>query len=667
MNILIPNTWLREYLKTQATPKQIKDCLSLCGPSVERINDVNGEIVYDIEITGNRPDAMSVSGIAREASVILPRFGIPATFLHDPYAMKHFSDKAVKPVYDLTIKTDPVLNPRFTMIVLDDVKVGESPNWMKQYLTLAGIRSLNNIIDITNYLMHAFGQPVHAFDYDKIGRHTLTLRPSRKGERVTTLDEKTHTLPGGDIIIEDGDQRLIDLCGIMGGNNSKITDDTTRVVLFVQTYNPVNIRKTSMALAHRTDAAGLFEKDLDTELVMPTITKGIELIEELAGGKPKSKLYDFYPNPYKQKSVSVERKKVDSYMGIPLKDGEIKKILEPLGFHATITKQTITVDVPSFRRDIAIDVDVIEEIARIYGYHNIETRLPDTEPPVAYMDPELSLEQQVKNKLCDWGYTETYTYSMISEKLMDIFHLDKTKSYTITNPLSDEWVYMRPSLLPSMLMAIKQNLSFEGSLKLFELSNVYEYRKNTIPHEKPTLIVAVTGKQFFQLKGLTESLFSLLGVPFPNHADKKANEYYNPLHSLRIGDYGYVGEIHSNMLERMEINKPITVLELHFEHLIEQMKPTKQYHPIPKYPASYEDIAFVVPDQFHVGPLIEAVKTADPLVSDVSLLDTYANTKTLHITYQSREQNLESTDIAKVRNKILSMAAETFGIKLKSL
>jgi len=255
---------------------------------------------------------------------------------------------------------------------------------------------------------------------------------------------------------------------------------------------------------------------------------------------------------------------------------------------------------------------------------------------------------------------------MISEKIMDLFRFDKNHTYQITNPLSDEWVYMRPSLLPSMLMAIKQNIPFEQQLKLFELSNVYEYQKGTLPHERPMVCIAVTGSHFLMLKGIAETLFSIFGISFP-HDNKPGNNYYNQSHSLTLGDYGYVGEINHDLLQNIGINKSVTVLELDIERLVQKSKKTKQYHPIPKYPASYEDIAFVVPDEFPVGPLIQTIKTADPLIADVSLLDTYANTKTLHIVYQSPNKNLEAEDIGKARNKILKLAAEKFGVKLKSL
>lgn len=663
MNILVPDIWLRAYVKTDATAKQIKDYLSLCGPSIERINTVRGEIVYDIEVTGNRPDAMSVVGIAREASVILPKFGINAELVGDPYQ----TNKKIKPTkktVPLHITTDARLNPRWMTVVIDHITITKSPSWLSKRLELAGIRSINNVIDITNYVMHAYGQPAHVFDYDKIEGAVMKLRESKKGEQITTLDGKTHTLLGNDIVIEDGSGNLIDLCGIMGGKNSAITDETNRIVLFVQTYDPIHIRRTSMNLAHRTEASGLFEKSLDTELVAPVFTESVQLIEELAGGHIASTITDMYEQPWKAQPVETKRNKVDSYIGMHLTDKEIKQILTALGCETTITDTDIIVTPPSYRRDITIDVDVIEELARIYGYHTIQGKLPETEPPMVFEDPILSMEQLIKTKLADWGYVETYTYSMISEELMKTFNIQKDLTYTITNPLSKDWVYMRPTLLPSMLMAIKENIPYENDLKLFEISMTYAYKKNDLPDEQSTLIVAVTGARYTKIKGIAERIVSLFGIPMPT-AIEPANGYYEKTRSLQLGIYGQMGEINTQLLQTLGITKPITVLELSIRNLMKHRNIQKKYVAIPKNPASFEDMAFVVPDKTHVGPMVSTIKTIDPIIKDVSLFDNYKNVRTFHITYQSDRKNLTKEDTLKIRERIITVIKTTYHATLK--
>lgn len=671
MNILVPDSWLRKFLITKATPEKLKECLSLCGPTIERIYTDSGEPVYDIEITTNRPDAMSVFGIAREASVILPKFKIPAKLIDNPYLLekKYIRPTEEKPIH---IETDSVLNPRWTSIILDNVYATESPKWMQDLLTKAGIRSINTVVDVTNYLMISYGQPCHAFDYDRIGKKNgvpwMKLRASKKGETLKTLDGKLHKLAGEDIVIEDGTGKLMDLCGIMGGESSAITKDSVTIILFTQTYEPVHIRKTMMKLSHRTDAGSLFEKGTDTELVLPTLLLGIELLQEIAGGKIASPITDIYPKPYKPNTISCSRTKLDTYIGTKLESKQTKEILANLGFNPILTDKTISVTVPSYRRDVQIDVDIIEEVARIYGYHNIPNRLPEGEMPLVTLSPVLSWEKEIKTRLRDWGYTELITYSMISEELMDIFEFDKEKGYKITNPLSDEWVYMRPHLFPTTISAAIQNINTKKNLKVFELSMAYEYKKNDLPHEKPTLIVIWQGEKFFEAKGLAQALFSLFGIDFDTEVAKHnphTHHWYTE-QSITVGEYGSLGVLNSTLLTKLNAKTPMTRLYLDIEKIVRDAHPQYQYIPIPKHPASSEDFAFIVPDRFAIGPLITALKKAHPMVKDVTLLDVHENSRTLHVIYQDTDKNLTSEDVAQIRKKLITLAEQSFGVSLKT-
>lgn len=671
MNILVPDSWLRKFLDTKTTPSQIKEYLSLCGPSVERIYEETGEPVYDIEITTNRPDAMSVAGIAREASVILPRFGIPATLLHDPYAEKK-KPIAPKNPLPLEVVTDPVLNPRWTSIVLSDVTVGASPRWLSDWLEKTGIRPINAVVDVTNYLMRAYGQPAHAFDYDRIGKKSgvpyMKLRESKKGEKLRTLDGKTHTLPGGDIVIEDGTGRLIDLCGIMGGENSAITTETKRVILFLQTYEPVHIRRTSMALAHRTEAASLFEKGTDSELVMPALLSGVSLLSDIAGAKTASAVNDLYPKPFAPYAVSVKREKADSYIHAHLSDREIRDILTPLGFAATVTASAISVKVPSFRRDVTIDVDVIEELARIYGYHTIASRLPEGEMPDTLPDPGLTWEREVKTRLRDWGYTEMITYSMISKKQVEAFGFDTAKAYRIDNPLSEDWVYMRPHAIASLLPVFIENTKQGGDLKVFELSMSYIARPGDLPEEKPVLNVLWTGERFLEAKGLAETIFGLMGMDIgaltagedPQTATRYTGEH------LRLGEYASLGILDPAFTAKLGARTPVTRLYINFGKLVSEARPVARYVPIPKHPPSSEDLSFVVPERFEVGRLLQTLSEAHPFVYRVELLDVHGNTRTVHVTYLNPEKTLTSGEITDIRNKLLAAAREKLHVSLRT-
>ncbi len=672
MNILIPDSWLREFLETNATPKQIKEYLSLCGPSVERIHNEGNETVYDVEVTSNRPDSMSILGVAREAAAILPRFGIAAKLKNDPYdldtkaSIKHYQTKGSKKLH---IETDSILNPRWVSIVIDNVSVKPSPKWLQLKLKLTGIRPLNTIVDVTNYFMRAYGQPAHAFDYDEIKPKndipTMILRASKKGEKLTTLDGKNHTLPGGDIVIEDGSGRLIDLAGIMGGQNSSIKISTKTIVLFMQTYDPVNIRRTTMSLAHHTDAASLFEKGLDEELVLPTILNGIEMVKQVAQGVVVSKLYDIYPNPYKPYSVSVNREKVDAYVGTHLDDNNITDILSSLGFASSLTDKKITVGVPSFRRDIEIDVDIIEEIARMYGYHNVSATLPDSSPPVIQPDPILKWEEEIKIRLRDWGFTETYTYSMISDELMDIFELDKAKAYKISNPLSSEWVYMRPSLQPSVLQALKNNLRHSKDIRIFELSMIYQWVSGSIPNECSILIVVWSGNRFLEAKGLAETLFELFGIPFPQPDTKQQLKWKNPHLRLSLGTFGSVGILRDDIQHALGITTQLTVLDLNISKLVMHAKQYKTYIPIPKYPPVIEDMTYILIPRTQIGDVSSTIKSISELVDSVKLLTQFENTATFRIHYLNHMQPLTDEEVKQIRQKIKDTVESKFGAKLK--
>ncbi|TSC53473.1 MAG: Phenylalanine--tRNA ligase beta subunit, partial [Microgenomates group bacterium LiPW_31] len=330
MNILVPDSWLREHLKTKAKVAQIAEYLSLCSQSVEKTTKVDDDWVYEIEVTTNRPDCFSVYGIARELNAILPRFKI-ATKLRSLSTNHHSSP--IKNGLPLEVKiANPSLCPRFTALIFDDINIKPSPKIVQERLEKSGIRALNNVVDISNYLMLELGQPMHTFDYDKIGGAKMILRESAGGEKITTLDGQTRPLPDGAIIIQDDKGRIIDLCGIMGGENSAVDEKTKRVLLFIQTYDPMKIRRTCQLLSFRTEAAQRFEKGVDPQGVILSMEKAIAMFEKNCGAKVASNLIDIYPNPPKQKKIVFSQEKLNQVMGIKIELPEAKKILESLGF-----------------------------------------------------------------------------------------------------------------------------------------------------------------------------------------------------------------------------------------------------------------------------------------------------------------------------------------------
>jgi phenylalanyl-tRNA synthetase beta chain len=668
MNILIPDSWLRDHLKTKATPKQLKDYLSLCGPSIERINMIGREPVYDIEITTNRVDAFSVRGVAREAAVILPEFGIPATLL--PYDAEKPKNNFPKQKLGITFENDATLCYRILAIKISDITLNESPAWMKKRLELVGQRPLNNIVDITNYVMWEVGHPLHVFDYDRITGKKIIVRLGKKGEKLTTLNEKTHILHGGEIVFDDGTGTIIDLPGIMGTANTVVTDKTKNCMLFIENSDQVRIRRTSMGLAIRSQAAVINEKHPDPELALVAMKRAIDLTLELTGGKLTSELVDIYPEKPKPPTISVSKTLIDQYFGTSLEVKRIKTILERLGCTVTVSETkgdtSFAVKPPSFRSDdMTIPQDVIEEVARIAGYHTIIPRLPDREPPAVIPDRELTNEEHMKIRLRDWGYTEVYGYSMIGKTDLTRFSMSLDDVYAISNPLSEDHAYLRPTLLPSMLNILTENLSHTDHLSLFELSHTYHKQEKNLPKEESELLVAVSGENFLQLKGLAQAIFTIFGIEFPNTNNHAEDNFYKKGFSLLLGDYGSVGILDPDLLGDIGIKKPITILTMSVSKLVASANPHQSYEPIPKHPPVIEDFSFTFPAEQYIGPVLDAIKTIHPYIHTVSLLDSYGNKRTIRVVYLDPERTLTLEEVKPIREKIISHISDHFHAALQ--
>jgi len=674
MNILIPDSWLKEHLKTKATAKQIGEYLSLCSQSVEKITKVDHDWLYDIEITTNRPDCLSVYGIARELAVILPRFGIPAKLL--PLNIINESP-TIKNSLPLEVKiNNPSLCPRFTAIIFDQIVIKPSPKVVQERLEKSGIRAINNVVDISNYLMLELGQPMHTFDYDKIKGHKMILRESAGGEKITTLDGQIRPLPDGTIIIEDGKGRIIDLCGIMGGENSQVDKKTKKVLLFVQTYDPAKIRQACQKLAFRTDAVSRFEKGVDPEGVIIAMEKAIVMFEENCEAKIASNLIDLYPNPPKTKTIKLDINLVNKIMGIEIPKKDIVNILESLGFSIIHSQLSILhCRVPHWRADdISIPEDLIEEIARIYGYHNLPSNLP---PTIVLQQPKNNIfnwEEKAKEALKFWGFTETINYSMVSESLLKNWEINHEDCLKIANPLSDEWVYMRPTLIPSLLEVTNKNNTVKT--KIFETANIYlPQGGQELPEENLMLTGLMIDKNFGHLKGLVEALLEEIGImDYKINAYELQKTFYGKIfHSHRRAEVtlgknslGIFGEIKKILLLKLGIKQRIFIFDLDFKELIKCATEEKKYTPIAKYPPIIEDLSFIVSPKTYVGDIIQTIKSVNLIIQSVELIDTYEQTRTFRITYQDPNKTLTDKEVEKIREKIIEKLKNKLGAKLKT-
>ena len=650
MNIKIIDSLLKEYLITKATAKTIAEKLSLCSVSVEKIEKTDEDLVYNLEITSNRPDLMSTLGIAKEASAILPRFGIQASFR--PLINKRPNEEGM-PELQIKIENDSKLVNRVCAALME-VEISQSPKKIKDRLEAMEIRSLNNLIDITNYVMRETGHPCHVFDADRLGK-TIIIRESKKGEKIKTLDGKVHVLPGGDIIADNGKGEIIDLLGVMGTENSVVTDKTKRILFFIDNNNPHKIRKTSMSLGIRSEAAIINEKGLDPELAMEALFRGIELYQKLAKGKLLARIKDIYPNKPKPKTIKVEKSKIDKVIGVEISLKESEEILKSLGFNVIGKNNLLEVEVPTPRlNDIDLPEDVIEEIARIYGYFKLPSILPPlNEIESFHMDKnEFYWEERTKNTLKNWGFTEVYTNSMISEEILEGPTEDAVR---LKNPLNEDLVYLRRTLIPSLLKVVKENKNKE-QLKIFEIANIYEKRLGDLPRER-RLIAGVIKKpnvSFFEAKGIVEQLLNDCNI---KNVVFRTSEYGGIASSIYI-QKDYLGEI-----ELLDTN--IVDFEFNFEKIIKRANLSKVYKPLAKYPPIIEDLAIIADENVKTADIVEEIYIQSNLVRDVSLLNQYQDTRTFHVIYQDEEGNLTAEEVKKIREKILTALEVKFHAKLK--
>jgi phenylalanyl-tRNA synthetase beta chain len=653
MNILIPHSWLLEHLKTEALPKKIQEYLSLCGPSVERIYKKGKESVYDIEVTTNRVDAMSIRGIAREAAVILEQFDIPSKLQKQSLTFAAVKPTAAArlPLPKIRVKSN--LCRRVACVVLSNIQRTPTPKWMANRLLQIDANVHDSVIDITNYITHELGHPIHAFDYDVIMEMggEIIITTAKAGEPFTTLDGMSYTAVGGEVVFKNKAGEIIDLPAVKGTANSSITDKTKNVLLWIESLDPAKVRFASMTHAIRTVAAQLSEKGVDPHLAEPTMVRGIELYQELCNAHIASEVYDSFPGEQKPKTVVIDLAKIHAYLGVGIPLKTVASILEKLEFGVKITRQTLRVTPPPFRQDITIPADVIEEIARIYGYHNLPsvvmpTRIPMTKPAGIHF----AIENRMKHFLADIGWQEVYTYSMVSEALALQSGFPLAQHAKLLNPLTDDKVYLRRSLLPSLEEVLDNNPQLP-EFSVFEIANVYQPKRTGLPAESLRLGLA-SGKPYRQAKGDLELLLQQFHIP---QCTVELTD--NPMAGKLMVGSVHIGRIGMTPQQRM-------YAELDMAALAPLLKTHPTYQPLPKTASIVEQLTFTLPSQTPVGPLLDDIARAHAYIKSAELTDVYRANHTVTVEYWSEKQNLSNEDVRPIRKKIVALAEKTHGAVL---
>ncbi|MFC1978686.1 phenylalanine--tRNA ligase subunit beta [Chloroflexota bacterium] len=652
--------------------------LSPDAPIGMPLADYMGDMVLDITVTPNRSDCLSILGIARETAALT---GKTMTIPEVEY------QEAGEPI-DKSVSVeiaDEDLCYRYCASLISNVKIGPSPEWMQQRLLSCGMRPISNIVDITNYVMLEYGQPLHAFDYGRLPSGKVIIRRG-KNEKLTTIDDVDRKVTPDMLAIAD-DIRPIALAGVMGGEASEVSENTTTILLESANFNRENIRRTAQAMKMRSEASLRFEKGLSPELALHALRRATQLIVELVGGVAVKGIVDVYPGETERKPILLTSARVKQVLGIDIDQDEMVGVLETLGFECE-RKSTVEllVTVPYWRTDVSLPVDLIEEIARIIGYDEIPTTLLSGEIPQNKLHPILTFKNKMRDILIGCGMQEIITYSLISREALD--KISAPEPIHLFNPLSAEQEYLRTSLKPSMLMKVADNEKHEQSLSLFEIGRIYLPRANDLPDEREILIGAMTGQRgrktwnsvaqaidFYDVKGVLEVLFGRLGVDAELALAEGKTLVKGRSASISVAgqDIGVIGQLDPRIAEWYDISSdPVYLFELEIDKLLPLIKPLGEYTPITRFPGSTRDISLLVgidlPSQ-NVQDIIEDTK----LVSDATLFDVYtgdklpAGKKTLaySIVYQSPERTLTDKEVNKVQDGLLKRLQKSLGATLR--
>ena len=646
-----------------------------CQPG-DDINKVigNDDTVVDFEITNNRPDCYSIIGLAREAAAA---FGKPMRH-HEP-VVKGSDAGSMYDKLDVEVEAENLCN-RYTARMVANVKIGPSPKWMRQRLRANGVRPINNIVDITNYVMLEYGQPMHAFDYRYVGSGKIVVRESREGETLTTLDGNVRNLKPGMLVIAD-EEKPIGLAGIMGGENSEILPDTTTVVFESANFDGTSIRQTALALGMRTESSGKFEKNLDPMMTVPAVQRACELVELLSCGDVMDGMVDILNYVPAPKTLELEPEKINALLGTNIPREDMVKYLNLL----EIPVEGNTIHVPSWRPDLNLMADIAEEVGRSYGYNEIPITAFKNATQGGY-SPEMLLEAKAGAACRAVGFSEIITYSFVSPSIFDQIRLGADSplrnTLKIQNPLGEDTSVMRTTALPSMLDILARNsANHNKAAKLYELAKVYlPVEGQVLPQEPKYLMLGTygTGEDFFSLKGELDAVLEALRLPAAQYTADTANPSYHPGRCARISiggeDVGCMGQIHPLVAGNYGMDCEVYCAEIRFDKLLALQLPEATYVPLPRYPAVTRDLAILCREEVTVGEA-EAVITqaAGKLLRNIRLFDVYRGTgvpegkKSLAFSLELRadDRTLTDTDSETVTKNVLDALENQLGAVLR--
>ncbi|AEB75639.1 phenylalanine--tRNA ligase subunit beta [Clostridium botulinum] len=645
--------------------KEVKEVINLAKASI------------DFEITSNRPDCLSIIGIARETAATL---GIDYKTPNTEYTVQNNENIS----NSLKVEVKDELCKRYMARGVKNVKIAPSPSWMQERLLDAGVKPINNIVDITNFVMIELGQPMHAFDRKQISSNTIVVERAKNGEKFITLDGEERELNEEILNIKDG-ERTIALAGIMGGLNSEVKEDTTEVVFECANFDGTNIRVSSKKLNLRTEASGKFEKDLDPNAVELAMNRACHLIQELGAGEVMEGTVDIYPNKKETHILEVDSNWINKFLGTELSREQMKDSLDRLELATEINGDMLVITVPTFRCDINIKEDVAEEIARIYGYNNIKATTPSVETLKGGKNPKQLLQDKVVDTLIASGLNQSIAYSFVSPKVFDKILIpqesDLRKVVTIRNPLGEDYSIMRTTSIPSMMESLSRNYSRSNSeVRLFEIGKVYipNEDENELPEERNIISLGMYGNvDYLDLKGVVENILDNLGITKVKFQRESENPSFHPGKTAALyikKDFiGVVGEVHPDVAENYEVDERCYVAELNMDVLFKYAQTEKKYVELPKFPAVTRDIAILVDRDILVQEIEDTIKNqGGKLLESVKLFDVYQGKQipedkksiAYALVYRG-DRTLTDKDVNKVHDKIIRALEHKLGAELR--
>ena len=686
--MFISYNWLRELTGTKLRPDEIRDRLTNVGLAVDAVEARGDDYVIDVEVPSNRGDCLSHLGIARELAVI------ERSRVQSPASRVKNAEGEAREVASVEIR-DPDLCPRYSARIVRGVKIGPSPEWLTKKLEAIGQRPINNVADITNYVLHEFGQPLHAFDLARLAEKSIIVRRAASGEILKTLDGVERKLDPDMLVIADA-QRAVAVGGVMGGEDSEISNSTTDVLIESAYFNPASVRRTAKLLGLHTEASHRFERGTNPEGVLPALNRCVELICELAGGVATADAIDVYPHPGKTRSVNLRPGRVEAITSLKVADDEIKRILSALGFGLRAEHEPVlTCDVPAWRHDVAIEEDLVEEVARHAGYNQIQTALPPASFAGEYHSSE-KRKRALRSALKAVGFNEAINLSFI--ELNSDFELipafaNKNEVVTLTNPIIEEASRMRQTLLPGLLNAIRHNLNHGiRDICLFETGKVFaaSSHESQLPDEHEALALVATGGfaeadraeathtlDFFDLKGAVESAIEAMNLPAANFA-AAAVKHLRPGQSAAIHangtEVGSIGRLADVVSANYKFRQPVFVAELDLTTLLEMNEQPVLYSPLPRFPSIVRDVSLLVDRQVPVSELLATARKQNGThFVAANLVGIYEGegisdskrSVTLRFEYRAPDRTLRDEEIDQVHWTIVKTIQEKFNAEIR--